>query len=422
MLRKLRVRGFKSLADVTVEFPRLSVLFGPNSAGKSNLLEAIRALSGIGTRSSLANALKEDSIRGHPFEAFALPLGGIPELASTRTARLSIEADIAAPWTSGKRTFETQYRYEVEIGIVYRSGALSMIREHLERQRSYPSRRKPAIEQHGSSHLRVRRQTGAGRPREPATGRNRSVLSRPEFSRSRGYDHIHAARAELRKWRTYHLDPRVAMRAETAPLEATDIGTRGENLVSFLYNLKDQHRKHFDAVVRTARTIVPGLDAIDVELDTRRGTLDLSVSQDGTPYSSRVVSEGTLRVLALCAILVNPEPSSLLALEEPENGVHPRRVELIAEMLTNLALRQGRQVIVTTHSPVFCNAVLREARARESDEIGLIGVRRDGSRTEVRPLDLSNALFNDPEVAEALRGPVEDHLFESLILSGFIDG
>ena len=420
MLRKLRVRGFKSLADVTVTFPRMAVLFGPNSAGKSNLLEAIRALSGIGTRSSLANALTQGSIRGHPFEAFALPPGGMPELASTQTARFSIEANIAAPWTSGKRKFETQYRYEVEIGIVYRSVALSMIREHLERRRSYPSR-KPAIEQHGSAYLSVRHQRRRGRPPEPATGRNRSVLSRPEFSRSRGYDHIHEARAELRKWRAYHLDPRVAMRAETAPLEATDIGTRGEHLVPFLYNLKNQHRKHFDAVVRTARTIVPGLDAIDVELDTRRGTLDLSVSQDGTPYSSRVVSEGTLRVLALCAILVNPKPPSLLALEEPENGVHPRRVELIAEMLTNLAHQRGRQVIVTTHSPGFCNAVLGEARARESDEIGLIGVRRDGSRTEVKPLGLSSALFNDPEVAEALRGPVEDHLFESLILSGFID-
>ncbi len=408
MLRKLRVRGFKSLADVTVEFPRLSVLFGPNSAGKSNLLEAIRALSGIGTQSSLGNALKEDSIRGHPFEAFALPTGGIPELASTRTARFSIEADL------------THYRYQVKVGLVYRSGALTVIGERLERRRTYP-RRKPAIEQRGSGYMIVRRQKGPGRPREIYTGQKRSVLSRPEFSRSGGYDHIHDARAELQKWRTYHLDPRVAMRTETAPLEATDIGTRGEHLVPFLYNLKAQHRKHFNALVRTARTIVPGLDAIEVELDTRRGTLDLSVSQDGTPYSSRVVSEGTLRVLALCAIIVNPKQPSLLALEEPENGVHPRRIELIAEMLANMTLQGGCQVIVTTHSPVFCNAVLREARARESDEIGLIGVRRMGSRTEVKPLDLGGPLFNDPEVAEALRGPVEDHLFEGLILSGFID-
>lgn len=64
MLTKLTVRNFKSLADVTVEFPRLTVLFGPNAAGKSNLLDAIQALSRIGTR-TLADALS-DPVRGHP--------------------------------------------------------------------------------------------------------------------------------------------------------------------------------------------------------------------------------------------------------------------------------------------------------------------------------------------------------------------
>ena len=49
MLKKLTVCGFKSLKDVTVEFPRMAVLFGPNAAGKSNLLDAIQALSRIGT-------------------------------------------------------------------------------------------------------------------------------------------------------------------------------------------------------------------------------------------------------------------------------------------------------------------------------------------------------------------------------------
>ena len=48
MLTKLTVRNFMSLVDVTVEFSRLAVLFGPNAAGKSNLLDAVAALSGIG--------------------------------------------------------------------------------------------------------------------------------------------------------------------------------------------------------------------------------------------------------------------------------------------------------------------------------------------------------------------------------------
>src|SRR3989338_11715686 len=85
MLKNLTVRGFKSLKDVTVEFPRMAVLFGPNAAGKSNLLDAIQALSRIGTQRTLADALSEP-IRGYPIEAFSFPSGGLAELllASSR--------------------------------------------------------------------------------------------------------------------------------------------------------------------------------------------------------------------------------------------------------------------------------------------------------------------------------------------------
>ena len=72
MLKRLTGRGFKSRADVTVTFPRFAVLFGPNAAGKSNLLDAIQALSRIGTERTLADALAAP-IRGHPIEAFSFP-------------------------------------------------------------------------------------------------------------------------------------------------------------------------------------------------------------------------------------------------------------------------------------------------------------------------------------------------------------
>ena len=80
MLTKLTVRNFKSLVDVTVEFPRLAVLFGPNAAGKSNLLDAIAALSGIGNARTLSDVLDRPlPVRGHAFEAFRCavwPRGG----------------------------------------------------------------------------------------------------------------------------------------------------------------------------------------------------------------------------------------------------------------------------------------------------------------------------------------------------------
>lgn len=65
MLRRLRVQGFKSLRDVEISFPRFTVLFGPNAAGKSNLLDAIQALARVGTSRTLSDALSEP-IRGYP--------------------------------------------------------------------------------------------------------------------------------------------------------------------------------------------------------------------------------------------------------------------------------------------------------------------------------------------------------------------
>jgi predicted ATPase len=210
------------------------------------------------------------------------------------------------------------------------------------------------------------------------------------------------------------------MRAAQPPSEVRDIGVLGGEIAPFLYRLRGEHPKHFQAVSRTLRSIVPSVGELTVDLDKRRGTLDILIRQAGVDYSSRIVSEGTLRVLALCAIAVNPWGGSLLAFEEPENGVHPRRLELCAQLLLSVALDQGRQVVVTTHSPLFCDAVLKGARSRPQD-IGLFNVRRDGQATVVRPFDVAGPLFKDQEIAAALTAGTEDGLFESLLLRGMLD-
>jgi len=418
MLRKLRVKGFKSLADVTVEFPRMSVLFGPNSAGKSNLLDAIQALSRIGTERTIMDALDGRMIRGYAFELFALPEGGISGLTSRSTAQFSIEAELTIP--EGRNGRKGRYRYGVDIEIGYRSGALANCGEYLSALSiAGEPKGKPAIEA-ANGQISVRRQSGGGRPRLEQVGLNYAILSDARLA-SPAYKYIERARTELRDWRAYYLDPRMAMRAEMPPMDVSDIGVFGQYIVPFLYKLKGERPRHFEAVRRTVRTIIPSITDLDVNLDTHRGTLDFFIAQDGITFSSRIISEGTLRILAMCALAVNPWNGSLLAFEKPENGVHPRRVELIAKMLTSLALDHRRQVVVTTHSPLFCDAVLKEARERSTTEVGLFNVRRDGAGSRIEPFEHHGPLFDDPEIAEGLRMPVEDHLFESLVLGGFID-
>jgi predicted ATPase len=163
------------------------------------------------------------------------------------------------------------------------------------------------------------------------------------------------------------------------------------------------------------------VEDLSVDLDKRRGTLDILVRQEGIDFSSRIVSEGTLRVLALCAIACNPWSGSLLAFEEPENGVHPRRLELIAKLLISLATNeQGRQLIVTTHSLLFCDMVLKHIQSHPK-EIALRQVRSTGDGTKACHFDITGPLFQQAEIEEALTSGREDGLFESLMLRGMID-
>ena len=419
MIRKLSVRGFKSLDAVSVRLPRLAVLFGPNSAGKSNILEAVQALSRIGTERTLMEALGGGTIRGHPFEQIARPKEGFAGIRPESKGGFSLEAELAVrEGGSGRRGV---FGYRIGVELRYRSGALTNADESLVALAKTGSPKgKPAIE-HDGNQFTVRRQRGGGRPRKEDLGQNYAILSDARLGLP-GYPYVERTREELRNWRTYHLDPRGAMRSEMPPMDVWDCGVFGEFLLPFLYKLKGERPKHFQSVLRTLRTVVPNIEGFDVELNAQRGTLHCSIKQDGALLSSRMISEGTFRVLALCAIAANPWGGTLLALEEPENGVHPRRVELIAQMLASVALDQGRQVIVTTHSPFFCDAVLAEARRRaaDRDEVGLFNVRKIGAATRVERFESPGPLFDDADVMNALTVPAEDRPFQSLLLNGLI--
>ena len=88
-------------------------------------------------------------------------------------------------------------------------------------------------------------------------------------------------------------------------------------------------------------------------------------SEDGKEFSSRVLSEGTLRLLTLCIIEFDDKHSGLICFEEPENGIHPFRIKAMAELLKDLSADFSepktllRQVIVNTHSPVLVSELIQ---------------------------------------------------------------
>ncbi|ADB52017.1 AAA family ATPase [Conexibacter woesei] len=415
MLQRIHIRGFKSLVDVELELPRLAVLAGPNAAGKSNVLDAFQMLARSGTQRTLADAL-DSPIRGFPTEAFTFPSGGLAELMVQNSARFEIEADVAIDRADTRALLE-RVRYRLGVEIDPDTGVLALADEYLARLTKDWQPKDSARIEAQDDRILIRRSGSGGRPPLEERATNHTWLSDARLSGT-PYPLFDSLRAEFRQWRTYYLDPGTTMRAAAPPREVPDIGVNGEHLAPFLYGLKTRNGPAFEAVHRALKSVIPAIGSLDVDLDTKRGTLDIQIEQDGTTFSSRVVSEGTLRVLALCAIAVTAR-SGLVAFEEPENGVQPQRLDRIAELLASVTRRGSAQLVVTTHSPGFVAAILERARDAETD-IGLFSVGRSGHKTVIRP-HRDFGLWQDQAVDELLIEPDESDKISALVRRGWLD-
>ena len=421
MLNEFCVSGFKSLEKVeNLKFGRLTVIFGPNAVGKSNLLDALQVYSRLATSDTAADALTPP-VRGLPLETLTFPSEGLPRIISDARA-----ASNDATW---KRSFHLEgdiesaahrFRYAVDVAIAPLSGAVTVESELLQRLTRRGAPQGKAVIETTGSNVTIRRKSKPAHPWSEEAGANHTILSNRRYS-GKEYALMDAARAELSSFRSYYLDPRLAMRTAQPPQEVDDIGVNGEHLAPFLYRLRAEKPKVFESVRRTLRSVIPSVEELSIELDTRRGVLDIEIRQNGTPFSSRIVSEGTLRVLGLICVAVNPWSGSLLAFEEPENGVHPRRIELVAQLLESVSGREdARQVVITTHSPILCGAILKMSRA------GVRGVRlyravQRGRQSEFREFDSAGALFDDSEIRKGLTSEDDERMFEELQLRGFFD-
>lgn len=415
MIRRIKVQGYKSLQDVDIKLRPLTVIIGPNAAGKSNLLDALALVSRMATRKTLKEAFEEH--RGAPLEAFYYGEKGQAGVLEQETARFRIEVEvelckevrehteqIIKEMRAGlspedqdariarRRVLANLLRYLVEVEITTSTGHLRVVDERLEALTSSgerQTRRSPFIEKAGDNRLHLRMEAQK-HPSYHDIGLDHTLLSTPLYPPHN--PHITAFREELSRWRFYYLEPN-SMRKETPLKEVDNIGSLGSDLAGFYNSLKARDEKQFDAVNRAIRQLVPAIEKVDVER-TKEGFVQLQVWEHGVPFSSRVISEGTLRVLALVAITNSLSPATVIGCEEPENGVHPRRMRLIAELLRNTAVQGNTQIVVNTHSPILSEYFFENA---QTENIQLLACTKKNHASHFESLD-TRPLFRGREV------------------------
>jgi len=192
-----------------------------------------------------------------------------------------------------------------------------------------------------------------GRP----SGLTRTILSSVSNAE---FPHALATRQELSKIKLLQLDPAV-MRMPSSFEASEDLLPSGQNMASMLARLDRERPRILKALSSQIASFVPDFSALEVRKDDIRRLYTIWAREGNEQFSAQVLSDGTLRLIALVALREDPRHSGVILFEEPENGVHPTRISHMAKLLKELATDFNddpgddglSQVLINSHSPRF---------------------------------------------------------------------
>ena len=138
------------------------------------------------------------------------------------------------------------------------------------------------------------------------------------------------------------------------------LNVHGDNLGNVVQFMEREHRDRFERILSGIAEKVPGIDRIDTERSPD-GRLLLRFNDRGfdDPFYAQQMSDGTLKVFAYLLMLKDPQPPPFICIEEPENGLYHKLLEVLAAEFRAHATgrRNASQIFVTTHQPYFVDAL-----------------------------------------------------------------
>ncbi len=336
-LRSLTIRGFRSIEALTNFEPGdTTVLIGANGAGKGNFVELFRMLR---------------SMADEAFQTYAQQIG--PETlffqGPKRTPKINIHLEFG------------QNVYEFDLDAKRGGGVL-------------------IGEERGQY-------TGGGGLNVLAKGSRESCLKRRKDEPSQVYGsgigvpgHIHQA---VSSWTVYHVhdtSPLAPMRGWCSVSNNIRLTHDAGNLASLLLNLRDAHPFVYSRIRDSVRLAAPFIDDFVLRPQMRgpEEQVSLEWTQRGSqePFQATVLSDGTIRFIALITALLQPYPPSIIVIDEPELGLHPSAIVLLAETVRSASV--NAQVVISTQSPLLLDRF-------EPTEV--VVVERQGASSGFRRLD-----------------------------------
>lgn len=349
-IQKLHIKGFRSLKDATWEPGKLNVVIGQNASGKSNLLRALELLQLSATGQLPQAVLQQGGIAPLLWDGKATELSWKLKTDPVVPGRDPVREALTYELSLRRLGVGSAYRIEIEVLANYyrvEIGEKTQPLKFLERDPhhavTFDAKELALVAQEGSV---------------PDDQTLLFMVASPF-----GNPIILVFGDRLASWAIYHdlhVDQKAPIRQAAVARTERRVAVDGQNLIPVLHTLYTgdwDFKRSLDSAMRTAfgedyqeLTFPP---AADQQIQLRLKWRSLRTAQ-----SAADLSDGTIRFLLLLAIFANPTPGALIAIDEPEVGLHPRMFPIIAEFAAAAARRT--QVIMTTHSPEFLDAFTKE--------------------------------------------------------------
>ena len=165
----------------------------------------------------------------------------------------------------------------------------------------------------------------------------------------------------ISNWAVYHFhdtSDTAAMRRTGSVRDNEQLRSRGENLAAFLFGLREEKKDTYDLIVDTVRLAAPFLHDFKLRPKKSNGDeiieLEWEQKDSDYPFHASQLSDGTLRFIALTTALLQPNPPATVLIDEPELGLHPQALDILANLI--LQAQNRTQLIVSTQSAPLLNA------------------------------------------------------------------
>lgn len=380
----IRIRNFKSLADVTLgqigwregePLPELMCFIGPNGCGKSSLLDAF---------GFMADCLREgvESACDKPQR------GGFAKLR-TQGKNEPIQFDLY--YRESQDSLPITYNFEID----EENGIPRVVGERLRQRRQGQKKGQPYSFlwlNHGSGEVWVGQSTekDEGKDKQPIKLDDVGRLGITTLGQLVENPRIVGLRSYIERWYLSYFVPEAARKLPPAGAQK-HLDRTGENLGNVVQYLERTHSDRFSTILKKIAQRIPGIQSIK-SLKSQDGRLLLQFNESGyrDPFYQQSMSDGTLKMFAYLLLLEDPEPPSFVGIEEPENGLYHKLLEELArEFRRHAKGSQGAtQILITTHSPYFVDALTPEqVWLMEKNEQGHSVVTRTADMPTITPLN-----------------------------------